>query len=153
MFWEPSPCLAVNRDVNSEHVSRCATAVPGVGFRSLQVQDFTHGSKVASVRAGYRQVIDVVAIVIENAFRPYNGRLSLRCDYFGLAPDSGRNLDRPGYCRIRTIGFGATNRQMSRFGGFLCSGGHWHTIGSMPCLVWAEWAKCTTQLTSSWHEI
>ena len=63
----------VNRDVNSEHVSRCATAVPGVGFRSLQVQDFTHGSKVASVQAGYRQVIDVVAIVIENAFRPYNG--------------------------------------------------------------------------------
>jgi len=67
MFWEPSPCLAVNRDVNSEHVSRCATAVPSVGFRSLQVQDFTHGSKVASLRAGYRQVIDVVAIVIENA--------------------------------------------------------------------------------------
>src|SRR5579864_3442863 len=74
MFWEPSPCFAVNRDVNSEHISRCATAVPGVGFRSLQVQDFTHGSKVASVRAGYRQVINVVAIVIENAFRPNKGR-------------------------------------------------------------------------------
>jgi hypothetical protein len=74
MFWEPSPCVAVNLDVNCEHVSRCATAVPRVGFRSLQVQDFTHDSKVASVRAAYRQVIDVVAIVIENAFRPYNGR-------------------------------------------------------------------------------
>jgi hypothetical protein len=58
---------------HSEHISRCGTAVPGVGFRSLQVQEFTHGSKVASVRAGYRQVIDVVAIVIENAFRPFNG--------------------------------------------------------------------------------
>jgi hypothetical protein len=34
-----------------------------------------NGSKVASVRAGYRQVIDVVAIVIENAFTPYHGRL------------------------------------------------------------------------------
>ena len=26
------------------------------------------------MRAGYRQVIDVAATVVENAFRPYNGR-------------------------------------------------------------------------------
>lgn len=26
------------------------------------------------MRAGWQQVIDVVAIVVENAFRPYNGR-------------------------------------------------------------------------------
>jgi hypothetical protein len=31
------------------------------------------------VRAGCRQVIDVVAIVVENAFRPYNGRSVVHC--------------------------------------------------------------------------
>jgi hypothetical protein len=30
------------------------------------------------VRAGSQQVIDVVAIVIENAFRPANGRLLMK---------------------------------------------------------------------------
>jgi hypothetical protein len=64
------------RGCHSEHVSRCATAVPRVGFRPLQVQDFTHASKVASVRAGYRQVIDVVPILVEYAFRPYNSWFS-----------------------------------------------------------------------------
>jgi hypothetical protein len=91
MFWEPSPCLAVNRDVNSERSSRCATAVPGVGFRSLQVQEFTHRSKIASVRAGYRQVIDVVAIVIENAFWPVNGRSA------GIGPAHGCALPKMMY--------------------------------------------------------
>jgi hypothetical protein len=33
--------------------------------------------KVASVRAGCWQVIDVLAIVIENAFRPDNGRSAI----------------------------------------------------------------------------
>jgi len=95
MFWEPSPRVAVNLDVNSEHVSRCATAVSGVGFRSLQVQDFTHGSKVASFRAGYRQVIDVVAIVIENAFRPVNGRLFKQSSPWGLKLHSHRYWRNP----------------------------------------------------------
>ena len=47
------------------------------------------------MRAGSRQVIDVVAIVIENAFRPANGRLSRQenslsptCQVFNDLPKS-----------------------------------------------------------------
>jgi hypothetical protein len=38
-------------------------------FESMQVQQFSKGAEVTSVRAGYRQVIDVLAIVVENGFR------------------------------------------------------------------------------------
>jgi hypothetical protein len=40
----------------------------------MQLQEFANGAKVSSVRAGYRQVIDVLAIEVENAFRSSNGR-------------------------------------------------------------------------------
>jgi hypothetical protein len=36
-------------------------------------KEFANGAKVTSVRAGYRQVIEVLAIVVENAFRSSNG--------------------------------------------------------------------------------
>ena len=40
----------------------------------LQVQDFLMLSEVPSVRAGCRQVIDILVIVVENSFRSSNGR-------------------------------------------------------------------------------
>jgi hypothetical protein len=42
-------------------------------IESIQLEQSSKGVGVTSVRAGSRQVIDVVAIVIENAFRPANG--------------------------------------------------------------------------------
>jgi hypothetical protein len=52
----------------------CGIAVPRAAFESMQHQQFSQGAEVTSVRAGYRQVIDALAIVVENGFRPYNGR-------------------------------------------------------------------------------
>jgi hypothetical protein len=43
----------------------------------LKLKDFVDSIKLASVRAGRRQVIEVVAIVTENGFRPDNGRSRL----------------------------------------------------------------------------
>ena len=40
----------------------------------LQVPDFLMLSEVPSVRAGCRQVIDILVIVVENSFRSSNGR-------------------------------------------------------------------------------
>jgi hypothetical protein len=40
----------------------------------LQVPDFLMVSEVPSVRAGCRQVIDILVIVVENSFRSSNGR-------------------------------------------------------------------------------
>ena len=40
----------------------------------LKFADFLRSVGATSVRAGCRQVIEVLAIVIENAFRPDNGR-------------------------------------------------------------------------------
>jgi hypothetical protein len=51
-------------------LSPCGIAVPRATFESMQVQQFSKGAEVTSVRAGYRQVIDVLAIVVENGFRP-----------------------------------------------------------------------------------
>jgi len=57
----------------------CVVAVPPVSFGSPKIRRFSHGIEVASVRAGCRQVIDVLAIVIEAAFRPDNGRTVVHC--------------------------------------------------------------------------
>jgi hypothetical protein len=40
----------------------------------LQFPDFLMVSDVPSVRAGCRQVIDILVIVVENSFRSSNGR-------------------------------------------------------------------------------
>ena len=42
----------------------------------LKFADFLRSVGATSVRAGCRQVIEVLAIVIENAFRPDNGFVS-----------------------------------------------------------------------------
>jgi hypothetical protein len=49
--------------------------VPRASLESMRLKEFANGAKVTSVRAGYRQVIDVLAIVVENAFRSSNGHL------------------------------------------------------------------------------
>jgi hypothetical protein len=49
----------------AQPLSRCAIAVPRASFESMQLQEFANSTKVASVRAGYRQVIDVLVIVVE----------------------------------------------------------------------------------------
>jgi hypothetical protein len=41
----------------------------------LKLTDYVDSIEAASVRAGCRQVIDVVGIVVESAFRADNGRL------------------------------------------------------------------------------
>ncbi len=50
----------------------CATCHVGIQCKS---KNFCVVSEVASVRAGLRQVIDVMAILAENSFRSSNGRL------------------------------------------------------------------------------
>lgn len=39
-----------------------------------QVHEFVDGVRIAPVRAGWRQVIDLLDIVLENSFRLFNGR-------------------------------------------------------------------------------
>ena len=48
--------------------------MPHVYTDRLKLADFLRSFGATSVRAGCRQVIEVLAIVIENAFRPDNGR-------------------------------------------------------------------------------
>ena len=52
----------------------------------LKFADFLRSVGATSVRAGCRQVIDVVAIVIENASRPDNGRSFLLLAISGASP-------------------------------------------------------------------
>jgi hypothetical protein len=58
-------------------VSTCVTVChygAAYGFRvKCKSQIFGVVSEVPAVRAGYWQVIDVLAIVAEHGFRPYNG--------------------------------------------------------------------------------
>jgi hypothetical protein len=58
-------------------LSMCAVAVPRIVLGSWQMLDFWAVLEVTSVRAGCRQVIDVLDIVVENFFRPPKGRLSV----------------------------------------------------------------------------
>jgi hypothetical protein len=46
-------------EVGATPVAMCAIAVPLASFESVQLQEFANGVKVTSVRAGYRQVIDL----------------------------------------------------------------------------------------------
>lgn len=48
--------------------------MPRSPFESIKLQQFSKGVGVTPVRAGCRQVIDVLAIVAEDCFRPDNGR-------------------------------------------------------------------------------
>jgi len=59
------------------HGSRCAVAVPRIPFDPLKLADLRNSIEVASVRAGCRQVIEVLAFVIENALRPDHGRSAI----------------------------------------------------------------------------
>jgi hypothetical protein len=43
----------------TQHLSWCAVAVSRATFELMQLQQFASGVKVTSVRAGYRQVIEV----------------------------------------------------------------------------------------------
>jgi len=61
-----------------QHLSPCGIAVPRSPFESMQLQQFSKGAGITSVRAGYQQVIDLLAIVIEDGFRLYNGRSVVR---------------------------------------------------------------------------
>jgi hypothetical protein len=51
---------------------RCCVAVTRVSFGYAKSRRFLDNIEGASVRAGCRQVNDVVAIVIENTLRPVN---------------------------------------------------------------------------------
>jgi hypothetical protein len=44
----------------------------------LKLADFLRSVRVTSVRAGCRQVIEVYGDLVENFFRPYNGRLFMK---------------------------------------------------------------------------
>jgi hypothetical protein len=56
-------------------LSWCAIAVPRAPFESMQLQQFANGAKVTSARLITGKSLMSVAIVVENAFRPVNGRL------------------------------------------------------------------------------
>jgi hypothetical protein len=68
-----------------EAVLTCAVAVPEVSVRSTKSGDFLINMELASVRAGCRQVIDVLRIVIENTFRLDNGRSAVYRSTSGLS--------------------------------------------------------------------
>jgi hypothetical protein len=68
-------------------LSGCGIAVPRAPFESIELQQFSKGVGVTSVRAGCRQVIDVLTIVAEDRLKPVNGRSVENNNFAGLLPN------------------------------------------------------------------
>jgi len=75
---ESTPLLAPTKMMQGSDEELPEFGVPVLCHRShtgqLKFAEFLRSVGATSVRAGCRQVIEVMAIVIENTFRPDNGR-------------------------------------------------------------------------------